>query len=372
MFDSQKNLVFVGKTIINNLLPRKRFQHIIINVIVRQLMRNNNKPTIQDIALHANVSISTVSRVLTKNAIVAEDKRMAVQKAMLELNYKPNRFAQGLAGGLSRTIGILTQEINNPLYNNILKGILEVLDQTLYSPILADGHWNAKKEEQALHTFLDRSVDGLIVLGGIIPVDALIKIAGDTPLIVIGRDISNHQHISLNDFEGAYKATSYLIEMGHNRIVHITGLMYHMDSVDRREGYLKALTDAGITPDPDLIVIGDYAEASGLLAVEMLLMRGRPFSAIFAANDQMAYGARLGLYRRGIRVPDDISIVGYDNQTPSAYTIPPLTTVFPPSMDIGMAAGRGILDLMEGKPVSLPVFSPILTIRESVARVSRR
>ena len=335
-------------------------------------MRNGNKITIQDIAYRANVSISTVSRVLTQNAIVAEDKRIAVQKAIQELNYKPNRFAQGLAGGLSHTIGILTQEISNPLYNNILRGLLEVMDQSLYSPILADGHWNAQKEEQALHTFLDRAVDGLIVLGGCMPVETLVKIAGTTPLVVIGRDIPELNHISLNDFDGAYKATQYLIEMGHNRIVHITGLLYHQDSLDRREGYLKALTDAGITPDPDLIVTGDYAETSGLLAVEMLMMRGRPFSAIFAANDQMASGARLGLYRRGIRVPDDISIVGYDDQTPSAYAIPPLTTVYPPSMDIGMAAGRGILDLMKGVPVTLPVFSPILSIRESVARVNRR
>jgi LacI family transcriptional regulator len=335
-------------------------------------MRNNNKITIQDIALHAHVSISTVSRVLTQNAIVAEDKRLAVQKAIAELNYKPNRFAQGLAGGLSHNIGILTQEISNPLYNIILRGIIEVLDQTLYSPILADGHWNEKKEEQALQTFLDRSVDGLIVVGGIIPVETLVKVTRDTPLVVIGRDVPELNYISLNDFEGAYKATQYLIEMGHNRIVHITGLMYHQDSVDRRDGYLKALTDAGITPDPDLIVTGDFAEASGLLAVEMLIMRGRPFSAIFAANDQMAYGARLGLYRRGIRVPDDISIVGYDNQSPSAYTVPPLTTVFPPAVDIGMAAARGLLDLMKGQAVSLSVFPPILSIRESVSRVNRR
>jgi LacI family transcriptional regulator len=341
-------------------------------MIRRFEMKNSSKITIQDIARRANVSISTVSRVLTQNAIVAEDKRLAVQKAILELNYKPNRFAQGLAGGLSRTIGILTQTINNPLYNNILRGILSVLDQSIYSPILADGHWEAQREEQALHIFLDRSVDGLIVLGGVTPVDILVEIARSTPLIVIGRDIPELHYISLNDFEGAYKATQHLIEMGHNRIVHITGLLNHQDSLDRREGYLKALIDAGITPDPELIVIGDFAEASGLLAVEMLLMRGRPFSAIFAANDQMAYGARLGLYRRGIRVPDDISIVGYDDQTPSAYIVPPLTTVFPPTVDIGVAAARGLLDLMKYNPITLPVFPPVLSIRESVARVHRR
>jgi LacI family transcriptional regulator len=335
-------------------------------------MRSDNKITIQDIAQRANVSISTVSRVLTQNATVAEDKRVAVQKAIADLKYKPNLFAQGLAGGLSRTIGILTQTINNPLYNNILKGVLEVLDHTNYSPILADGHWDIEKEQKAFHTFLERSVDGLIVLGGVTPVSVLQEIATNTPLVVIGRDIPELQHISLNDFDGAYQATQYLIEMGHNRIVHITGLLDHQDSLDRREGYLKALTDAGITPDPELIVIGDFAEPSGVLAVEMLMTRGRPFSAIFAANDQMAYGARLGLYRRGLRVPDDISIVGYDDQTPSAYMVPPLTTIFPPTIEIGTAAANGLLELMKNKPVTLPVFPPVLTVRESVARVSRR
>jgi LacI family transcriptional regulator len=158
------------------------------------------------------------------------------------------------------------------------------------------------------------------------------------------------------------------VESGHRQIAHITGLLNHNDAIDRRDGYLKALKDSGITTDPNLIIEGDFTEPSGMMATEMLLMQGRVFSAIFAANDQMAIGARLALYRRGLRVPEDVSIVGFDDQPPSSYMIPPLTTMQRSPLEMGEKACKALLSLIRNEPFVLPIHESKLVIRESVAR----
>jgi len=333
-------------------------------------MEQSKNITIQDIAERANVSISTVSRVLNKTAPVAEKTRERILSIIAELGYKPNLFAQGLAGGQSRTVGVLTQLIGSPFYDVILRGILKGIDGSGYSPLFADGGWDAQKDQMALNMFMQRQVDGLIILNGHSPEEFLVEIASEIPMIIVGRDIPDLKGLCLpfDDFDAAQKAAQYLVEAGHRRIAHITGLQNHQDAIERREGYLQALKEAGIEPDPNLIIEGDFTEPSGVMAVEMLLMRGHIFSAIFAANDQMAYGARLALYRRGLRVPDDVSLVGFDDQAPSAYTIPPLTSIRRPPLEIGEAVGQALVSLIQGKSVTLPKFQSTLVIRESVIR----
>ena len=174
--------------------------------------------------------------------------------------------------------------------------------------------------------------------------------------------------VYVDNFQAAYQATRYLIEAGHEEIAHITGIMAQPDGVARRDGYLQALQDAGLDPDPALVVEGNFWRQSGVLAVETLLVRGRVFSAIFAANDQMAFGARLALFRRGIRVPDDVSIVGFDDQPDSAYMTPPLTTIRQPAVEMGETAAQFLLHILKGKPYEKPALSTELIIRESVAR----
>lgn len=333
-------------------------------------MEPDKNITIQDIAELSNVSISTVSRVLNKTAPVADKTRRRVLQVIDELGYKPNLFAQGLAGGHSKTIGVLTQLIGSPFYDVILRGILSGIEGSGYSPLFADGSWDAEKDLVALKMFMQRQVDGLILLNGHAPEELLIEVAQEIPLIVVGRSIPalKNQCLPFDDFEAAYQATRFLIEAGHRRIAHITGLMNHEDALERRAGYMQALEEAGLVPNPDLIIEGDFTEPSGMMAVEMLLLRGRIFSAVFAANDQMAYGARLALYRRGLRVPEDVSIIGFDDQSPSAYQVPPLTTMRRPPLEIGEAAGRALVHLMQGQPFTLPQFESTLVVRESVFR----
>jgi len=335
---------------------------------------DNRKITIQEIAQKANVSPSTVSRALRGTTSVSSPKYQAIMDAVAELDYRPNIFAQSLASGQSMTIGVLTQNFGSPFYDGILRGILEGLEETNYWPLFADGRWQLKTEQRALSMLLDRQVDGIIVLGGQTPEETLQEIALQKPLVVIARTSTAmpDRNIYVNNFEAAYSAMRYLLERGHRDIAHITADLNFTRSIDdvldRYKGYNQALTDAGIEPDPRLVVEGNLQQQSGVLAVEMLLGRGRSFSAIFAANDQMAFGAGLALYRRGIRVPDEVSLVGFDDESSAAYMIPPLTTVRQPSVEMGHAAAKAILDLINKKPPVIEVFDAELIIRESVAR----
>jgi LacI family transcriptional regulator len=335
-------------------------------------MTEETKVTINDIAKVAKVSKSTVSRVLSGNAVVAPLKRTAVLKAIEELDYRPNIFAQSLVSGRSFTVGVLTQNIGSPFYDGILVGIHEGFAGSEYCALFADGRWNPNTEQSALQTLLDRRVDGLIVIGGLMSEEKLLKLGDDyqVPLVVVARDLPalDGRCIYVDNFAAAYKVTSYLIEQGHQEIAHITGVVAQQDAMRRREGYLQALADAGIQPDANLIVEGNFRRQSGTLAVEMLMTRGRMFSAIFAANDQMASGARLALYRRGLRVPEDVSIAAIDDEPASAYMTPPLTTMRQPAVEMGVAAAQAILNLLAGKPLRDLQFSMELVVRETVAR----
>lgn len=339
------------------------------------MTNNKQKTTILDIAKKANVSPSTVSRVLRDSAGVADDKREAVLNAVTELNYRPNVFAQSLASGQSMTIGVLTQNFGSPFYDGILLGILQELEYSNYFPLFADGRWQESLEQRALQTLLDRRVDGLILIGGQLSEELLQPIAARTPLIVVARELQTMPDhcIYVDNVQAAYQVTRYLIEMGHRDIAHITATMSYQDTVldvlQRYQGYQQAMQEARLGPDPQLVVEGNLQRQSGVLAVETLLARGRPFSAIFAANDQMASGARLALFRKGIRVPEDVSIIGFDDESGAAYMIPPLATVQQPALELGQAAAAAVLNLINGKPTETHAFQAKLIIRESVRRL---
>ncbi len=336
-------------------------------------MTTTKRITIHDIARQAGVSPSTVSRVLNSTTPVAEDKRAAVTSAISQLNYRPSLVAQGLARGKSTVVGVLTQDIASPFYGEILRGIEYGLRGSVYHPIFANGNWRLEDEYDALEILRSRQPEAIILLGGHLPDAEILAVAEDLPLIAVGRLIKGFEDhcVRVDDFQGAYLATRHLLDRGHRRIAHIAGLASHQDTRDRQAGYCHALTEADVPINPDLIIEGTLQEQSGLMAVETLLVRASPFTAIFAANDQMAYGARLALYRRGIRVPEDVSLVGFDDLPGSAYTTPPLTTVRQPTLEMGRAAARAVLRLIEGQPLALPHFAPELVIRESASLYRR-
>lgn len=334
-------------------------------------MSPKKRVTIQDIADKAKVSKSTVSRVLNDTTPVAPEKETAVLAAMAELDYQPNIFARGLASGQSMTVGALTQNIGSPFYDAIMGGIIQGFQGSDYSPIFADGQWQTDVEERVLQTLLGRQVDGLIVVGGTLGAEQLCKLQERVPVLIVARDVPELRDycIFADNYQAAYDATRFLIEAGHRRIAHISGIAEHQDSQQRRAAYVQALTDAGIRVNPDLIFEGNFRWQSGVLAVEGLLTRGQTFTAIFAANDQMAFGARLALFRRGIRVPDEVSLIGFDDQPDSAYMTPPLTTIRQPAVEMGETAARAMLQLLKEKPFERPRLATRLIVRESVARL---
>jgi len=333
-------------------------------------MKAREKVTISDIARRADVSISTVSRVLRGTAPVTESKRKAVLAAVAELDYQPNVFARGLASGESMAIGVLTQNFGSPFYDAILQGVVHGLRDTRYFPVFADGQWQLEIEKEAVLALMQRQIDGLIVIGGFLASDQLAQFAERVPIIVAARRLPDYEQncLYIDNVKAAYMATQHLVGLGHRRIAHISGRADHPDAVERKRGYLQALEDAGIEPLEELIVEGNFRRQSGVLAVDMLLARGTAFSAIFAANDQMAFGTRLALYRRGIRVPEDLSLVGFDDEPAAAFMIPPLTTVGQPAVELGREAAKVILARLKGQQISPAALKAELIVRESTAR----
>lgn len=329
--------------------------------------------TLEQVAQAAGVSPSTVSRILNGTATVSDAKKAAVEAAIRKLKYRPNPVARGLAGGRTLTIGVLTQTISSPFYGEALHGIEDNLEPAGYAPIFVSGHWEEARERKAIETLLSRRVDGLIVLAGRLANRHLLAYAKAVPLVVVGRRVEGPGVLSLefDNRAGALLATQHLIECGHTRIAFIAGDTAHQDAIDREAGYRDALTAARIEFDPALVMPGDFTEGGGLLAVNRLLESRLPFTAIFAANDQTAIGASLGLYRKNVRIPDDVSLVGFDDLAPAKYAIPPLTTIRQPVYEMGCQAALAMLNLLRGTTPSVTLPQPQLIPRESTRRVIR-
>lgn len=327
--------------------------------------------TLAMVAQAAGVSPSTVSRILTGHARVSDDKRKSVEEAIARLNYQPNVLARGLAQGRTLTIGVLTQDIDSPFCAQALRGVEDALAGTGMTPLFVSGHWNVQDEAERMAHLLARRVDGIVVLTGRLTDEQLREYALRVPVVVTGRSLRGHNLTSLrlDDFKGAWLATRHLIELGHRRIAHIAGPQDHADSMERLSGYRKALEDAGIEADEQLVAHADFHEQSGVLAMNRLLEVHRPFSAVFASNDQAAYGARLALYQHHIRVPEDVSLIGFEDLPGSRYAIPPLSTVHQPVYELGQAAARMLLKMIEGGNARIALPEPQLVARDSTQRL---
>jgi LacI family transcriptional regulator len=327
--------------------------------------------TLLDVARKAGVSPSTVSRILNGTARVSDDKRLAVLAAIEQMHFAPNQMAQGLKKGRSMTIGIVVQDISSPFFDETLRGVDDGLKGTGYASVIVSGHWNADEEADRIRLLLARKVDGIILLSGRISDETVLQFSRQRPIVSTGRDLQTGSAVGfkLDNENGACLAVRHLLDLGHRRIAFIAGPLNNMDASERLTGYRRALREADIGFDPKLVAEGDFHEASGLLAINHLLDSQQQFTAVFAANDLSAYGARLCLYRKGIRVPDDISLIGFDDLPGSAYTTPPLTTVRQPLYDIGRIATGSLLRLINGEAAHGVVPPLELVVRETTRRL---
>ncbi len=326
------------------------------------------------VAEAAGVSPSTVSRILNGTAVVADEKRQAVDAAIARLGFVPNPVARGLAGGRTLSIGVVTQAIDSPFYGVALRGIEDELDKAGYSPLFVSGHWNAVEEARCIEMLRARRVDGIVVLGGRLSDAALRACAKALPTVVTGRMMKAPNLFALNfdNFSGARLATEHLLALGHRRIAFIAGDPGHPDAMERERGYREALESAGIAYSSALVAPGLFHEDGGLAAAEQLLEARQRFTALFAANDQMAVGACLALHRRALRVPDDVSVVGFDDLLVSRHALPPLTTVHQPAYELGQIASQAILQMLRGEKPTSTMPAPRLVVRESTQRPSPR
>jgi LacI family transcriptional regulator len=255
---------------------------------------SNTPVTVIDVAKAADVSPSTVSRILNGTTAVNADKRRRVLEAVKRLGYHPNAIAQSLVRGKSMTIGVVTGDISSAYYSHALGGIEQAFINTGYHPIFASANWNGHEEQAAIEMLLARQIDGLIVMGGYSDDEFLTGLSKRLPFVLVGRivpGIENHC-MATDNIQGGFLATQHLISLGHRAIAHITGSKSNTDAVARLQGYRQALETNGIPFEPNLIREGDFLERSGMMAIESLLMQHSNFSAVFTANDQMAVGAR--------------------------------------------------------------------------------
>jgi LacI family transcriptional regulator len=328
--------------------------------------------TLEEIARAAGVSPSTVSRILNGSARVLPAKQQAVEEAIARFNYRPNVLARSLASGKTDTIGVLTQTVSSPFYAEWLRGIEDGLYEPGFTPLFVSSRWNVKDEMSRMEQFIARRVDGIILLHAQIDEASLIEYSRHAPLLVLGRSVQNSSVLAslpIDNLQGARDATRHLIDEGHRKIAFIAGPRDHEDAIERLDGYRMALAEAGVGFDPELVEQGDYLETGGLAAMERLFVRGVSFSAVFCANDQTAYGARLTLFRRGLRVPEDISLVGFDDLPTSSYMTPPLTTVRQPTYEIGRLAAQGIVKMIRKQSIELSPIPLKLVTRETTQRI---
>ena len=336
-------------------------------------MARKSPVKLDEVAREAGVSPATVSRILNGTATVSALKTLAVESAIRKLGFTPNPVARGLAGGRTMSIGVITQAIDSPFYGAALRGIEDRLDPIGYCPLFVSGHWDAVAESRGVELLLARRVDGIIVLTGRLTDQALRACARRVPVVVTGRDMKAPGLYSLNfdNFEGGRLATQHLLDLGHREIAFVAGDGQHPDANERLRGHMHALKSAGVAANAALIVPGAYNELSGSLAVDKLLTSGIRFTAIFAANDQMALGAMLGLQRRAVRVPDDVSVVGYDDLPNAPYSNPPLSTIHQPAYELGELAAASMLQLVNGERPQGTLPAPRFVARESARRVGR-
>jgi LacI family transcriptional regulator len=310
-----------------------------------------------------------VSRIINGTAKVSAERKNAVDAAIAKLKFRPNAAARGLALGKSSTIGVITQAIDSPFYGEGLRGIEDYLQQRGYAALFMSGNWNEQDEARCMSELLSRRVDGIIIFSGRLQDSELAGYAKQVPIVVSGRSLTAPGVFSLpvDDQRGAMLATRHLIELGHRRIAFIAGILDHPDAAERFKGYRRALADAGIAHDPKLVVPGDFHEEGGVEATQRLLNSRSTFTALFCVNDQTAYGACLALYRSGLSVPGDVSVVGFDDLHSSSYRVPPLTSVRQSVRVLGESSGAAMLQLLQNQRPSISLPQVELIVRESTA-----
>jgi LacI family transcriptional regulator len=329
-------------------------------------------PTIKDVARVAGVSITTVSHVLNDTRFVSDELRVRVLAAMEELDYRPNILARSLRRGETKTIGLVVPDNSNPFFAEMARMVEDLGFAAGYSVILCNSDENLAKEAAYIEVLIAKQVDGVVFIASGSTQEHLFELnQQDIPYVVVDREVDGSlADVILVDNElGGYLATRHLIELGHRRIACIAGRSQLTPSADRVGGYRRALREYLIPEEEELIVPGDFRAEGGEMALERMLAVNPPPSAAFACNDMMAIGVLRAARNAGLRVPGDLSVVGFDDIPFAAVVSPALTTVAQPVSGLAQHSVRLLLARMqnsrEDQPTQRIVLQPHLVVRDS-------
>ena len=333
-------------------------------------------PTVKDVAKAANCSTATVSRALAHPERVSEATRQRVAKAVAEVGYSPNAAARNLRRSESRTIMVILPDIANPFFSNIIGGLESIAHQAGYQVLLGDAGHNPDRIRSYFDLVPSNQADGIILLTSEVPAALLKAKQADTgfPLVVACEYFEGLSlpTIHVDNEQAAARATDYLVSLGHTRIATLTGPHSNPICRDRLAGFNASLASAGLECRPDWILEGDFSFQSGYDQGRRMLdgYVTRP-TAVFCQNDEMAIGVIKSARDLGIAVPEQLSVVGFDDIEFSQYCEPELTTVHQPREDIGRTAMRLLLDRLKKKDVPLDqTLKTHLIVRNSTARAS--
>ncbi|KPU26922.1 LacI family transcriptional regulator [Caloranaerobacter sp. TR13] len=332
------------------------------------------KITIKDVAKKANVSVATVSRILNNLGGYSEETKEKVLKVIDEIGYQRNEIARGLITKSTNTIGVLVPNVSTNFYAEILNGIEDTAHKNGYSVVVCNTGIGGKRTLAYLDVLSSRQVDG-IVITSLTPKEEYEKaiISTRIPSILVSTMSFRYQlpFIRVDDKLAAYSATKYLIEKGHRKIAMIAGNEDDpIAGIPRVEGYMQALRDYNVAIDKELIRHGDFSYESGIKCMRGLLEDKKDFTAVFAASDDMAIGALYVAYKNGISIPDELSVVGYDNTMTARMSIPPLTTLAQPLYEMGKRAVSSLLKkISKGESIESIIMPHKIIERDTVKSI---
>ncbi|AZG43918.1 LacI family DNA-binding transcriptional regulator [Gordonia insulae] len=331
---------------------------------------NRRAATIRDVAAHAGVSKSVVSRVLRDEPNVSDERRERVRAAMDELGYRPNSIARGLSEARSGTVGVVINDLRNPWYVSLIEGLATTFDAVDIAPILVDSRLDHQVGRDTVETLLSRQVDGLVVVG---TTDARVDVeraAQSIPVVLAGTlepDLPTVDISVDDDLIGARLATEHLLALGHRRLAHIQGP--GLVGTLRRQGFEKTIADSGVAVESVTVEFGGMTEDGGHAAAARLLDSATPPTAIFGFNDMTCLGAMSAADDRGIPVPGGLALIGYDNTQLASLRHISMTSIDNGNFTVGAQAAKFLIQRMDRLTAPQRVYrhTPGLVVRRTTA-----
>jgi LacI family transcriptional regulator len=340
-------------------------------------MHRKSEPTIHDIARELQISASTVSRALQNNPRISQKTREKIKAVADAIGYRPNTLASNLRNKRSNTIGIVVPLINRYFFSSVISGVEEVAFKAGYTVVISQSNDQANKETAIVHSMFANRVDGLIISIAMQSTSfehlKMFK-RKNIPLVFFDRAVPEIEtnKIVVDDFMGGFRVTQHLIDQGYRRIGHMAGPQNLRSYSDRKKGYMEALEKNGMKYDENLVITNSLTSDEGIEAIQKLMSLPQPPDAVFCGNDTTALSSMIYLRDNGIRIPEDVGIVGFSNEPFSRVVSPSISTIAMPGFMMGQKAAEMILKQIEfkEKTFSTLVMPTELIIRESSRRIN--